>query len=253
MKIVMLAGRGTSTNIAFHALNARFPIEKVILEESVPKGVLLRKRVKKLGIVTVAGQLLFKLLVETALSAVSGHRIREILEAYRLNDSEIDADKIICVDSVNSAACIALLRETRPDIVVVNGTRIISEEVLSCIDTRFINMHAGITPKYRGVHGAYWALVNRDDENCGVTVHFADKGIDTGAIIYQAKIDVTKKDNFLTYPLLQTAVGVVLEGRAVSDILDGTVQTRTNSLESRLWSHPTLWGYLKNRIRYGVK
>ena len=41
-------------------------------------------------------------------------------------------------------------------------------------------MHAGITPQYRGVHGGYWAVVNNDPEHCGVTIHFVDKGIDTG-------------------------------------------------------------------------
>src|SRR5438093_9923670 len=53
--------------------------------------------------------------------------------------------------------------------VVVNGTRIISEAVLTASDAVFINMHAGITPKYRGVHGGYWALYNGDGEAASST------------------------------------------------------------------------------------
>jgi hypothetical protein len=64
---------------------------------------------------------------------------------------------------------------------------------------------------------------------------------------------VTKRDNFVTYPLLQTAYGVELMKRAIADILSGGVRTKTNGLESKLWSHPTLWGYLRNRITKGVK
>jgi methionyl-tRNA formyltransferase len=41
----------------------------------------------------------------------------------------------------------------------------------SSINSKFVNIHVGITPKYRGVHGTYWALVNNDVENSGVTVH----------------------------------------------------------------------------------
>jgi folate-dependent phosphoribosylglycinamide formyltransferase PurN len=67
------------------------------------------------------------------------------------------------------------LKAINPDLVIVNGTRIISKKVLSSINSKFVNIHVGITPKYRGVHGTYWALVNNDVENSGVTVHFVDE------------------------------------------------------------------------------
>jgi methionyl-tRNA formyltransferase len=51
----------------------------------------------------------------------------------------------------------------------------------------FINTHTGIH-KYSGVHGAYWALVSNDKENCGVIVDKLDQGIDTGEIITQCTI-----------------------------------------------------------------
>jgi hypothetical protein len=56
------------------------------------------------------------------------------------------------VASANADETVALLQELRPRVVVVNGTRILSKRVLGCIDAVFINMHAGITPLYRGVH-----------------------------------------------------------------------------------------------------
>jgi folate-dependent phosphoribosylglycinamide formyltransferase PurN len=63
----------------------------------------------------------------------------------------------------------------------------------SSINSKFVNIHVGITPKYRGVHGTYWALVNNDVENSGVTVHFVDEGIDTGNIINQAIVVPSKR------------------------------------------------------------
>src|SRR5690606_24425483 len=92
------------------------------------------------------------------------------------------------VPSVNATQCIDLVQKIEPDIVVVNGTRIISKKVLDAVPVSFINTHVGITPKYRGVHGAYWALACGDTDNCGVTVHLVDKGIDTGGILKQAVI-----------------------------------------------------------------
>jgi folate-dependent phosphoribosylglycinamide formyltransferase PurN len=117
----------------------------------------------------------------------------------------------------------------------VNGTRIISKEVLNCVDAVFINMHAGITPKYRGAHGAYWALYNKDRENAGVTIHLVDEGIDTGNIIYQSVVPITEKDNFATYPTLQTCVGVEYEVKAINDIANGKLKTISNDLPSSLY------------------
>ena len=215
-KIVLLCGDGTSSYIVYNCLSKNVPIEKVIVERSGSKKAFLKKRIKKMGLWKVLGQMAFVGLIVPLLRRSAKGRKQEILEQYGTSDDSkalYDAQPIF-VDSVNDKACIAALQQLQPDLVVVNGTRIISEEVLNCIDATFINMHAGITPKYRGSHGAYWALYNKDKAHAGVTVHLVDKGIDTGAVLYQSVIDITPKDNFTTYPILQTCVGVEDELRA---------------------------------------
>jgi methionyl-tRNA formyltransferase len=92
----------------------------------------------------------------------------------------------------------ALSKEQRPSVVLVMGTRLIEEDTLRAANAPFVNYHAGITPKYRGVHGAYWARATGDAANCGVTIHFVDTGIDTGAILYQERIVPEPRDNFST-------------------------------------------------------
>ncbi len=72
--------------------------------------------------------------------------------------------------------------------VLVVGTRIISRKVLVAVAAPFINYHDGITPKYRGIHGGYWASAQSDLANFGVTVHLVDPGIDTGEVLYQARL-----------------------------------------------------------------
>jgi methionyl-tRNA formyltransferase len=59
----------------------------------------------------------------------------------------------------------------------------------------YLLSHTGITLKYSGVHGAYWALVSNDKENCGVIVDKLDQGIDTGEIITQCTIEISKLVN----------------------------------------------------------
>lgn len=249
----MLAGNGISTNILYHAIAKEFPVEAIILEAPVSRSSFLKKRVRKLGLWNVSGQVLFQLLIVPFLALFGKARKKEIIETNGLDASALPADKIKSVQSANDDECISLLQSLSPAVVVVNGTRIISKKVLHCVDSTFINMHAGITPKYRGVHGAYWALVNADKDNCGVTIHTVDEGIDTGDWIAQTHISPTPKDNFTTYPLLQTAAGIPLMIDAIRSITRGELKTNTGTGESKLWSHPTMWQYLSNKIKSGIK
>lgn len=249
----MLAGRGTSTDVLYNSLKNDYDIAAVILEEPVRKKEFLKKRIKKLGLGKVIGQILFQFSVAKYLELVSGKRKRKILEYYQLDDRSIPINKVIKLKSVNDPESIDVLKKIDPDLVIVNGTRIISKEVLNSISVKFVNIHAGITPKYRNVHGAYWAVVNNDLDNCGVTVHLVDPGIDTGNIIYQKAIAITSDDNFATYPLLQLAEGIPLLKKALTDIFTDQLIFKKNNLESRIWYHPTLWQYLYHRIGHGKK
>ncbi len=252
-KIVLLACKGQSTNIVFNSLYSHFGNISVILEEKESLKVYLKRRIRKLGIAKVLGQTLFQLFIAKTLQFFSRKRIAEIVSNNLLDRSEIPWEKITKVHSVNSTETIEILKNSNPDLIIVNGTRIISKNVLASVSCRLINIHAGITPKYRGVHGAYWSLVKGDFENCGVTVHFVDKGIDTGNIISQGKIAVKQNDNFATYPFLQLSMGLELLHKAVVDYFANSIEIKKNILDSCLWYHPTIWEYIYYRIFKKVK
>lgn len=252
-RIVLLAGQWDTTPIVYNFLERTFHVEKVIIEEPVPRKEFIKRRVKKLGMLTVSGQVLFQLLIARPLGKASKKRIKEILQLYNLSAKPIPESEVYRVPSVNAEQVLSQLQQLQPDIVVVHGTRIISKKIFQGVNSTFINIHAGITPRYRGSHGAYWALASNDKENCGVTVHLVDAGIDTGNILYQCAIPVTSKDNFTTYPYLQLAEGLKLLEQAIHSVLQGKATTINNNLNSALWHHPTLWGYLYKRLTRGVK
>ncbi len=200
------------------------------------------------------GQLLFVAGVLPFVTYRSRRRLQEIISSNHLDISEIPRNCVIDVPSVNSDAAIYELQRLSPRVVVVNGTRIIQAKVLQSVNAIFLNTHAGITPMYRGVHGGYWALASGDPFNCGVTVHKVDTGIDTGAIIAQASIKPSAEDTFATYPLLQIASAIPLLKQAVRDALAGSLSViPPRSEKSQLWTHPTAWQYLRNRIKLGVR
>jgi folate-dependent phosphoribosylglycinamide formyltransferase PurN len=252
-RIVLLAGDWETTPVVYHFLKDHFSVEKVVMEASVPRKEFLKRRAKKLGWFKVGGQVLFQLLIGKPLNKLSRKRIDAILRNYGLKKSPIPEETIIHVSSINSEESLTSLRALQPNLVIVHGTRIISKKILEGLSCSFVNIHAGITPKYRGSHGAYWALANGDSENCGVTVHLVDAGIDTGNILGQEKIAVTDQDNFATYAWLQLAEGLSILKKTIPQLLDGKPEIVKNELKSALWHHPTLWGYLYKRIFKGVK
>ncbi|WP_227006012.1 formyl transferase [Marinifilum sp. N1E240] len=252
MKILMLVGDGDSSKIVYNALENVFEISKIVEDTAVPKNIFLKRRIKKLGFIKVIGQILFSIYNKFILFG-SSCRIEEIKRNYGLSVDNYPTDLFVKVDSINDNDTIKILIEEQPDVVIVNGTRIISKKVLSCTKAIFINTHTGITPEYRGVHGGYWALVNGDKGNCGVTVHMVDEGIDTGGVLYQDVIEVTSDDNFNTYPYLQIAKAVPLIKCALTDIQEKNIKfVHKDDVDSVIYSHPTFWEYIKYRSK-GVK
>lgn len=253
--VVLLAGEGESTRFMSSLLAAEFPLSAVIVEDAVPRKEFLRRRINKLGLARVAGQVAFQFAVIPVLRARARARLRQLRSFAEKLPAPGPSVPFHRVSSVNSDEARRLLVELNPRVVVLNGTRIVSKLTLDCVSAPFLNMHAGITPLYRGVHGAYWALASRQPDACGVTVHYVDTGIDTGGITGQSLVKPEAEDNFVTYPLLQFWAGWPLMRTALRGILDGVpvpVLTPPPG-KSRLWSHPTLGAYLWNRLRKGVR
>jgi folate-dependent phosphoribosylglycinamide formyltransferase PurN len=251
--ILLLGTDHDSTWIVYNALAREFPEIRVILEEPVPRLSLIRSRLRRLGITSVIGQILFVLGIRPMLYALSGNRLQDILKAHELNTSAPASSKeMLHVANVNKPQALDYIRQAKPDVVVINGTRILKTETLSAVDAPFINTHQGITPRYRGAHGAYWALYNNDPKQCGVTVHLVDRGIDTGNIIGQSVIEPDSQDNFVTYPYLQMAAAVPILIQAVRDAAAHKLKSRPATGPSGIWYHPGLLQYLSGWLR-GVR
>lgn len=251
----MLAGKGASTRFIYNALQlGDYDISKILITDSLAHSTIIKSRIKRLGFMHVLNQLLFQVFITKPLKILGSNKYDLKRKELKLNDTPIPTSKTIEVGLVNSDKTIEILKQLEPDVVIVNGTSIISSKVLSCTDAVFINTHVGITPQYRGVHGGYWALRNNDEENFGVTVHLVDKGIDTGSIIYQDTTSVDKEDNFITYPLHQYSLAIPLLKQALMDIKRNELKTyKKEGVESKLYYHPTFTKYLSGLIFKGIK
>ena len=248
-KIVFLASDCESSRWVYNALTADFNIDAVILEPPLNKGKLIKNRIKKIGLLTVIGQIMFTALAVPFLKMIAKKRKAALMNRYQLNGDYFESSKIRNVATVNGEDCMNMLHLLQPDIIIVNGTRIISKKILQCTNAIFINMHLGITPYYRGSHGGYWALYNNDVENFGTTIHVIDSGVDTGAVIKQVFTKTCSADNFTTYPVLQTAIGINTLQEVLPALLSGNYDTTSHTEKGKLYYQPTLWQYFSGHTR----
>jgi phosphoribosylglycinamide formyltransferase 1 len=92
-------------------------------------------------------------------------------------------------------ALVAELRARNVELVVLAGfMRVLSEVFLDAFPLRIINIHPALLPAFPGTHGQKQAL-DYGVKLAGCTVHFVDKGTDTGPIIAQAAVPVLPDDD----------------------------------------------------------
>ena len=92
-----------------------------------------------------------------------------------------------------------ILQEVNPDLIVLAGYLVVIPEiVIDAFENRIINIHPSLIPAFcgTGYYGlkVHEAALKRGVKVVGATVHFVDKGTDTGPIIMQKAVEVQNGD-----------------------------------------------------------
>ncbi len=244
---IIIATEGITTNLLFEQLSKEMVVKRVFIEPSESRITILKRRMKKLGIFNVIGQVLF-MIIALPFIPKRKKRIHSIINSTELKNDPIPLDCITKIASVHNKSLPELIKSENPDLIVINGTRILRKNLLEKLTVPCVNIHVGITPKYRGVHGGFWAIYQNDLALFGVTLHHINTGIDTGKIIAQKTLQPNVKDNFKTYPILQYCEGLKLLRTHLDAILNQEkIECDLLTKESQLHYHPTLWQYLKSK------
>ena len=102
------------------------------------------------------------------------------------------------VRSVNGEEAAAFLRRAAPDVIVsVSTPERILPEVLGLARVAPVNVHWALLPAYGGIAPYVWVLRNGERET-GVTVHVMNERLDTGPILRQRPVEITRDDTALS-------------------------------------------------------
>lgn len=127
-------------------------------------------------------------------------------------------------------ALLAALEESGADLVVLAGCLVvIPEKIVERFENRIINIHPSLIPSFCGkdYYGlkVHEGVLDRGVKVTGATVHFVDKGTDTGPIILQKAVCVEQGDTpkVLQQRVMEEAEWVIMP-KAIDLIANGKIE-----------------------------
>lgn len=150
-------------------------------------------------------------------------KINRIIKKYE--------SKFVCTQNINSSLEVTkLLRNSNASIALVIGGKILSIETIQSFGGKWVNLHGGILPDYRGLDSEYWACRNCDFDKIGFTLHLLTEEIDKGQILMrqhlmigntnQSLLKVQKSNSRNGLLLAQIFIDKVESGHSLSELSD---------------------------------
>ena len=95
---------------------------------------------------------------------------------------------------IAEAKILNLLKKENIKFICLAGfMKILSKSFIKKFNGKIVNIHPSLLPKYKGLDTHIKAIQNKD-EVAGCTVHFVTTKLDSGKIILQKKVKISKKD-----------------------------------------------------------
>ncbi|MFN5417913.1 MAG: formyltransferase family protein [Flavobacteriia bacterium] len=117
----------------------------------------------------------------------------KLMKHYSSEKFKLKSEHIYETSYINADEVIEITKQVKPDLIVVSGTSLIKEKLLSLKPDRgIVNLHTGLSPYIKGgPNCTNWCIAMNQPYFIGNTIMWIDAGIDTGNIITteQVKLD----------------------------------------------------------------
>ncbi len=186
--LVLVSGGGTNLQAIIDAIES-----KKIEDTSIVRVISNKKDAFALERAAKAG-------IDTAVVCRKDHETKEAFEEA-LYESVLEAD---------------------PDLIVLAGFLVVlPEKLVDRFENRIINIHPSLIPSFcgKGFYGlkVHEEALKRGVKITGATVHFVDRGCDSGPIILQKAVEVKEDD---TPQVLQKRVMEQAEWKIMPEAID---------------------------------
>ena len=109
---------------------------------------------------------------------------------YKIKKKIIDFKK----NKIAEKNCLIILNKRNIEFICLAGfMKILSNNFIKKFKGKIINIHPSYLPKYKGLNTSVRALKN-NEKFSGCTVHYVSAKLDSGKIILQKKVKITKNE-----------------------------------------------------------
>lgn len=130
---------------------------------------------------------------------------------------------VLKLNGINNPDVVLFTENLKPNLVIVSGTGLIKEPLLSVrAGIGIINLHTGLSPYVKGgPNCTNWCIANNDWYLVGNTILWLNAGIDSGNIITTETIDIRDAGNLVEAHITVMEHAHDLYLRAINYLLSG--------------------------------
>lgn len=184
MKILLWIGNESNQIALASKIEKEFGLAGVVLETRISKRkTSLKKLIEKV--------------IESVFLRKIGTAWISMKNYYSEKFSLPSKVRTLNVENINSEEAYNFSSEIEPDLIIVSGTRLVKEQMLS-INPKIgiLNLHTGLSPYIKGgPNCTNWCIATKQFNLIGNTIMWIDLGIDTGNILTTETTEFTGKEN----------------------------------------------------------
>lgn len=172
MKIVLWVVNESNQRALANKVHAVFPLSGIVTETRHSK--------RKLSAGIIAEKIFEKLLLSKI-----GKAWWNMKSYYEKKYPSFPATAMLDVENINSDEAYEFTKALEPDLILVSGTRLVKDKMLSIAPRiGILNLHTGLSPYVKGgPNCTNWCIATEQFHLIGNTIMWIDRGIDTGNIL----------------------------------------------------------------------
>jgi len=237
MKIVLWIGNESNQKALANKIHELYPISGIVLETRTKK--------KKLTLGPFFSKAIERIFLPSIGRAWWGMKKR-----YDDTYSDYPKTKILHVTKINQPEVFDFTKELKPDLILVSGTGLIKEPLLSLKTIHgILNLHAGLSPYIKGgPNCTNWCLATKQFHLIGNTIMLLDAGIDSGNIVASETTAFNGKEDLAAIHIKVMDHAHDLYLKAITKISSGSLsETKQSEMGSGTTYYNKQWG-LKEKI-----
>jgi methionyl-tRNA formyltransferase len=95
---------------------------------------------------------------------------------------------------LNDEESVDFVKDVNPNLVLIFGSGLVKDPLFSALPEDKINLHLGLSPRYRGAATLFWPFYFMEPTYAGTTFHYIVAEPDAGEIIHQVVPPLDPKD-----------------------------------------------------------